>query len=149
MGYMLQVDMAGQDVLIPADQVQAVVRPGCIEPVPGVAADIVGIMTLRGQVLTVIDPAVRLGGRAGPVTGDAVAVVVCSGDHGYALLCDRADDVREVDDADIAPPPGGFSAAWRAASPGTAAVGMRRVAILCPGRFLRLFEAGDPACSPA
>lgn len=144
MAYMLHVDIAGQDVLIPADQVQAVVRADHVEPVPGVAADIAGVMTLRGQVLTVIDPAVRLCGRDARGAGEQVAVVVRSGDHGYALLCDRAEDVREVDEVDIAPPPPGFSAAWREAAVGTAPVGMRRVAILSPGRFLASFQAGQP-----
>ncbi len=148
MGYMLQVDIAGQEVLIPADQVQAVVRPGYIEPVPGVAPDIIGIMTLRGRVLTVIDPAVRLGGSVGSLH-EAVAVVVRWGEHGYALLCDRAAEVREVDDADLAPSPSGFSLTWQSVSLGTAQVGMRRLAVFSPGRFLTLFELGQTAGSPA
>ena len=146
MAFMLQLRIAGQPVLIDADLVQAVIRVGRLHPVPAVAADVAGLITLRGAVITVIDPAVMLAGeRSPPAEQERVAIVVRLDGHAYALLCDAAEEVFELAGDGFDPPPPGLAPAWARVATGTAVAEGRRLAVIDPLRLVPQPAAALPA----
>ena len=90
---------------IPVEQVQEVVRPQPITPVPLAPKVVRGLINLRGQILTAIDLRFRLGlGEPGD-PGKLMNVVVRTGDSPVSFLVDEIGEVLDVDeDAFEAPP---------------------------------------------
>lgn len=86
---------------LPILAVQEVLRDADIEPVPGATPHVLGVLNLRGNVVTVIDLRVRLGLPATPADGDSRIVVVEHRDESFGLLVDRIADVRKIIDAAI------------------------------------------------
>ncbi|GAB4247296.1 chemotaxis protein CheW [Deferrisoma sp.] len=86
-------------------RVQEINRQVEATPVPLAPDYVVGVMNLRGRVVTVMDPARKLGlGDTAP--GEETRnVIVQSGEEPVGLLVDRVADVVEVDPAALAPPP--------------------------------------------
>lgn len=138
MPFMLQVRIADQPVLIDAEDVQAVIQIDRLYPVPVVSGEIAGLITLRGAVITVVDAGAMLGGTRQPTGDGGVAVVVRLDGHGYALLCDSADEVFELAAGAMDPPPAGLDPAWRRVTVGIAMVGGGRLAIIDPLRLVPL-----------
>ena len=91
----------GVDVL----EVQEIIRPAALTPVPQAPPAVAGILNLRGQIVTVLDLGRRFG--AGPVAGGPSAriVVVRDGEESVGLLFDRVGDVITVSAGDRQPPP--------------------------------------------
>lgn len=67
-----------------------------IEPVPGAAAEVLGVINLRGTVVTVIDLRRRLGVAAAAADADTRIVVIEQEGERFGLLVDRVADVRKV-----------------------------------------------------
>jgi purine-binding chemotaxis protein CheW len=76
--------------------VQEVVRLQQITPVPLAAAEIAGLINLRGEVLTAIDLRIRLGLPPADGTREPVNVVVRVDDEPVSLLVDEIGGVLEV-----------------------------------------------------
>lgn len=93
----------------PLAEVSEVIRTGELTPVPGAAADVLGIRHLRGRIVPVLDGRLRLGLPKLPAADpERVRVVMLS--HGAHLVGLRVDDVGELlhtEGEDIAPPPPG------------------------------------------
>jgi len=90
---------------IPVAQVQEVVKPQPITPVPLAPTVIRGLINLRGQILTALDLRYRLG--LGDL-GDPHAlmnVVVRTGDSPISFLVDEIGDVVEVQEDTFEAPP--------------------------------------------
>jgi purine-binding chemotaxis protein CheW len=81
---------------IPVEQVQEIVRPQPITPVPLAPRVVRGLINLRGQILTAIDLRRRL--NAPERLGDQLPlnVVVRTADGALSLLVDEIGDVVEV-----------------------------------------------------
>jgi purine-binding chemotaxis protein CheW len=81
---------------IPVEQVQEVVRPQPITPVPLAPRVVRGLINLRGQILTAIDLRRRL--NVPESLGDQLPlnVVVRTADGALSLLVDEIGDVVEV-----------------------------------------------------
>lgn len=90
---------------IPVEQVQEVVRPQPITPVPLAPKVVRGLINLRGQILTAIDLRHRLGlGEHGDQT-KLMNVVVRTDEAPVSFLVDEIGEVLDVDeDAFEAPP---------------------------------------------
>jgi purine-binding chemotaxis protein CheW len=77
--------------------------------VPMMPAFVRGIVNLRGAVVPVIDLAVRLGRAAAPVTKKTCIVIVETRTNdlaqAFGLLVDAVNEVIEIADSEIAPPP--------------------------------------------
>lgn len=104
----------GIDVL----QVREIVRPQPITMVPLAPPAIRGLINLRGQIVTAIDPRRRLNlaERESRVTKPAAAPlnVVVNTDEGWiSLLVDEIGDVLTLPDEDFEPPPRTMSAESR------------------------------------
>lgn len=93
----------------PLDEVSEVIRDGELTPVPGAAADLLGVRHLRGRIVPVMDGRLRLGLPALPAADPASVRVVMLSQAGQRVGL-RVDAVGELlcsDGLDIAPPPPG------------------------------------------
>ncbi len=94
-------ELAGQLYGVPILAVQEVLATAEIEPVPGTAREVLGVINLRGQIVTVIDLRLRLGlpsagaGAAGPL------VVFDGATETLAARVDRVTHVRRIPDPAI------------------------------------------------
>lgn len=92
---------------LPLDRVRRVVRALAVAPLPGAAAELLGLAEFGGEPLPVLDLATLIGAGAGATAELPVTVVVSAGPDGASelagLLADAALDVAEVPPA----PPGG------------------------------------------
>lgn len=85
-------------------QVQEILRYSEIAPVPGAPAYVLGIINLRGNVVTVIDTRARFGLEPCDVTDNTRVVVIESEKQVIGILVDSASEVvylkeSEIDDA--------------------------------------------------
>lgn len=77
-------------------QVQEVLRVTEIAPVPGAPNYVLGIINLRGNVVTVIDTRIRLGLSTAEVT-DATRIVIIEGSrHVVGILVDCVSEVVDL-----------------------------------------------------
>jgi purine-binding chemotaxis protein CheW len=93
--------LAGESYGINVMQVQEVLRVSEIAPVPGAPHYVLGIINLRGNVVTVIDTRVRLGLPAAEVT-DATRIVIIEGSrHIVGILVDCVAEVVDLRASDV------------------------------------------------
>lgn len=90
---------------IPIDQVDEIHHPLDLTPVPHAPPCVRGVMNLRGEVVTVIDPRVLLGYQPAVVTRQTCNMVVRWGGERVGLLVDCIGDVVSVGREGIEPPP--------------------------------------------
>ncbi|MEO6198534.1 MAG: chemotaxis protein CheW [Sphingomicrobium sp.] len=94
---LLVVTIAGEQVALPADAVEAVVELDTLIPVPRAAPHVAGLSALRSRVLTVIDCMRSLDlGMTDCSDGIREAAVVELDGHHYALIVDLVQDVIEA-----------------------------------------------------
>lgn len=88
-------DVGAHLVGIETRRIQEILRPQPITPVPLAPSAVRGLMSLRGQIVVVLDLRIRLGviGRDQP---DAFHVLVRMPEGPVSLLVDRVGDVVEV-----------------------------------------------------
>lgn len=92
----------------PLAQVSEVIRVGELTPVPGAAADLLGVRHLRGQIIPVMDGRRRLGlpPRPDDQQGNVRVVILTYGSHCVGLRVDGVGELLEpAADAVAAPPP--------------------------------------------
>ncbi|HET7492658.1 MAG TPA: chemotaxis protein CheW [Bradyrhizobium sp.] len=96
---------AGQLFGLPIECVQDVFTLGKITPVPLAGREIVGVLNLRGRILTVIDLASRLA-LYGATDADANMVIgIERGLESFGVLVDRVGEVLSLSDDDREPAP--------------------------------------------
>ena len=94
---LLVVPIAGEQVALPAEAVEAVVELDTLIPVPRAAPHVAGLSALRSRVLTVIDCMRSLDlGVTDCSDGIREAAVVELDGHHYALIVDQVLDVVEA-----------------------------------------------------
>ncbi|MEQ1439308.1 chemotaxis protein CheW [Fontimonas sp. SYSU GA230001] len=86
---------------LPILAVQEVLRDVEIEPVPGATQHVLGVLNLRGNVVTVLDLRVRLGLPSAPADADTRIVIVEHDGESFGLRVDRVADVRKIIDGAI------------------------------------------------
>ena len=77
-------------------QVQEVLRVTEIAPVPGAPHYVMGIINLRGNVVTVIDTRARLGLSARDLDDSSRVVIIEAGKHVVGILVDSVAEVIEL-----------------------------------------------------
>lgn len=82
-------------------QVQEVLRVSEIAPVPGAPAYVLGIINLRGNVVTVIDTRTRFGLPAREVDDASRIIVIESEKQVVGILVDAVAEVVELRESDI------------------------------------------------
>ena len=77
-------------------QVQEVLRVSEIAPVPGAPHYVLGIINLRGNVVTVIDTRIRLGLTTSEVTDSTRIVIIEGAKHVVGILVDCVSEVVDL-----------------------------------------------------
>ena len=114
---------------LPVERVREIVRLRPITPMPRVPAAVRGVLSLRGEIVQVIDLRLRLGLAPSQNESPRRRIVVLHGEDGQmtGLLVDRVSEVLRLRDEDLRPPTGRDAEA---------------VAALAPqdGRFVSVFD---------
>lgn len=88
-----------------AASVQEVIRLGRVTPVPHAPPEVLGVLNLRGKIVTLLDTGILLG--AGPTrpNSESRVVLLDSGGESVGLLVDRVGEVIEAvtDDLEALP----------------------------------------------
>ena len=103
---------------VEVESVQEVLREQAMTRVPLAPAAIVGLINLRGQIVTAIDLRRRLGFPPRPVGQPAMNVVVESEGEGISLLVDEAGEVVQAGQDSYEAAPESLSAEARELVPG-------------------------------
>lgn len=93
--------LCGETYGVDVMQVQEVLRHTEIAPVPGAPAYVIGIINLRGNVVTVIDTRHRFGLEPGDVTDNTRIVVIEADKHVVGILVDSVAEVVYLRQSEI------------------------------------------------
>jgi len=102
---------------IDVDRVQEVLADPEITEVPLTDHAVVGLLNLRGQIITVVDGRARLGIAAGDAPGRTHVILYAEGES-VSLVVDVDDEVVEIDESTIEAVPSTVSETIRAAATG-------------------------------
>ncbi len=95
--FQLDKEMYGVNVM----QVREVLRYTDIAPVPGAPAYVLGIINLRGNVVTVIDTRMRFGLATADITDSTRIMIIESDKQVIGILVDSVAEVVDLNTADI------------------------------------------------
>jgi len=90
--------LAGNPYCVPLESVMEILRQESVVPAPVAMRDVVGVISLRGEVIPVVDLRARLGLSTDRRAAKRRVVVVQYGRRLYGLL---VDEVSEIGDAPI------------------------------------------------
>ncbi|CAH1672875.1 Positive regulator of CheA protein activity (CheW) [Hyphomicrobiales bacterium] len=114
----------GEQLLgLPIGRVQDVFITSRITAVPGAPGEIVGLLNLRGRIVTAICLRRRLGkavaaGPGAPDTGELTAIGIDHGGEAYALIVDAVGEVIRLDRSTLDPLPVHLDRVWAALATG-------------------------------
>ena len=93
--------LEGETYGINVMQVQEVLRYSEIAPVPGAPDYVLGIINLRGNVVTVVDTRARFGLSEGEITDHSRVVIIESEQHVIGMLVDSVAEVVYLKQSEI------------------------------------------------
>ncbi len=96
--HVLMVRVRGESFGIPTSEVIEVIRAVAVKPLPGAPTVISGVINVRGEIIVVMDPAVRFGHPETPVSPDDNFVLTRAGRRTLAIRVEAADDLTKIDD---------------------------------------------------
>jgi len=104
---LLRVEVAGAPYALPIERVREIVRLRPITPIPRVSPIVLGVISLRGEIVQVLELRQALGAGSAP-PGRRARIVVMHGDEGEVagLLVDAVTEVMRVAESDLSEPPG-------------------------------------------
>jgi len=82
-------------------QIREVLRYSTIAPVPGAPHFVLGIINLRGSVVTVIDTRIRFGLAAGTISDSTRIVILETASHTIGILVDSVAEVVYLNQSEI------------------------------------------------
>ncbi len=85
--------------------VQEVIRLAPVTPVPYAPAEVMGIVNLRGKIVTIVDLGLRLGFPKAVAGPDSRIFIIEDRNEFIGLLVDRVDEVVEMEHDQWQPPP--------------------------------------------
>ena len=97
--------LAGEQYGVGIEHIVEIVRPRATTRVPNAGSSVVGIISLRGLIVTVVDVRARLHHPPAPAGADARVIVVEQGGETLGFQVDRVLRVVKLDAAAIAPHP--------------------------------------------
>jgi purine-binding chemotaxis protein CheW len=80
-----------------ATEVQEVIRLGPVTPVHYAPEEVLGIMNLRGKIVTVVDLGLRIGFARAQAGSDSRIFIIEDENEFIGVLVDRVDEVLEVE----------------------------------------------------
>ena len=93
--------LAGETYVVNVMQVQEVLRHTEIAPVPGAPSYVLGIINLRGNVVTVIDTRHRFGLEPGEIADNTRIVIIEAEKHVVGILVDSVAEVVYLRQSEI------------------------------------------------
>ncbi|ACR11840.1 chemotaxis protein CheW [Teredinibacter turnerae] len=93
--------LAGETYGVNVMQVQEVLRYSEIAPVPGAPSYVIGIINLRGNVVTVIDTRERFALPPGEITDNTRIVIIEADSHVVGILVDSVAEVVYLRQSEI------------------------------------------------
>jgi len=136
--------LGAEEYAIAIERVREVVKAPPITEVPRAPAHILGVVTVRGEVVAVVDPRLRFGLPAGPVAdGEARIVIVDAGDGACGLQVDRVASVVRLRPGSIEPCPQGIAGQSSEFLAGIGREGDRLFTVLDLGALLRRAPARE------
>jgi purine-binding chemotaxis protein CheW len=94
-----------------AGGVQEVIRLGAVTAVRNAPKEVLGIINLRGRIVTVLDVGLKLGFARVPIGPDGRIFVIEDRNEFIGLLVDRVGEVVEIEGARLEAPPANVSPA--------------------------------------
>lgn len=104
-GSYVLLELAGAFYGVRSADVQQLDMVGSITPVPNAPAYVSGVVSVRGEVIPVVDLRVRFGFPPVEPGPRSRLLVVRNGGRTVALLVDTARSFAHIDDSSIEPPP--------------------------------------------
>jgi purine-binding chemotaxis protein CheW len=112
------------------EPVQEVVRVGAVAPVRGAPPHVVGIMNLRGSIVTIIDLRSRMGLGPAEMTDDARILIVAWAGEQVGLLIERETGTADYELADVKLAPENVRGTFGSMLSGVFSTGGKLVALL-------------------
>jgi purine-binding chemotaxis protein CheW len=136
-----------EEYAVPIEHVREVLKPPAVTEVPRAPAHVLGVVTVRGEVVAVCDPRRRLDLPGAPAQGaKARLVVVDAGEGPCALLVDAVANVVRVPRDGLEPCPQGLGGGAAECLAGIGRDGNRLFTAL---DLVALLRRGAPARAPA
>jgi purine-binding chemotaxis protein CheW len=132
----VSITVAGQHFGIPVLQVQDVLGPQRITPIPLAPPEVAGSLNLRGRIVTAIDLRTRLRLPKLPDGEVGMSVVVDHGGELYSILVDAVGEVLSLDASAQQRNPPTLDPAWREVSSGIYRLDATLMVILNVARVL-------------
>jgi purine-binding chemotaxis protein CheW len=105
LSWLLCFELAGTPYALPVERVRGIVRVPPVTPMPRVPQEVLGVISLRGEIVQVVDLRRRLGLAEAPSSRASRVVIVHGGDGRAAgLLVDRVSEVLSVGEDALRPP---------------------------------------------
>lgn len=86
---------------LPLSCVREILKVPSVTPVPRAPREVLGIVSVRGQVTTLIDLRQRLKVQVAPLSPRTRVLLVDQGDEILGLLCDRVDQVHRLSENEV------------------------------------------------
>jgi purine-binding chemotaxis protein CheW len=93
--------VANETYALPLSCIREIMRVPSVTPVPRAPREVLGIISVRGQVTTLIDLRQRLRVQAAPVSSRTRVLLVDQGDEIMGLLCDRVQQVHRLSEKEV------------------------------------------------
>ncbi len=126
-----------EEYAVAVERVREVMKSPPITEVPRAPSHVLGVITVRGEVVAVLDPRSRLGLPAGAPSGDRRVVIVDAGEGSCGLLVDRVASVVRLRAGTIEPCPQGIGGAHADCLAGIGREESRIFTVLDLGALLR------------
>jgi len=105
---LLCVRVDGTPYAVPIENVREIVRVRPITPIPRTASEVRGVISLRGEIIQVIDLRLRLRLEpAAPARSNRIVVVQVEDGRAAGVLVDEVREVLRVSESAIGSPPAG------------------------------------------
>jgi purine-binding chemotaxis protein CheW len=130
--------LGAEEYAVAIERVREVVRAPPVTEVPRAPAHILGVVTVRGEVVAVVDPRQRLGlPQAPPAEGEGKIVIVDAGEGPCGIHVDRVASVVRLRPGSIEPCPQGIAGPRGEYLAGIGREGDRLFTVLDLGALLR------------
>ncbi|HEY6099772.1 MAG TPA: chemotaxis protein CheW, partial [Anaeromyxobacter sp.] len=130
--------LGNEEYAVAIERVREVMRSPPITEVPHAPPHVLGVVTVRGEVVAVFDPRRRLGlPGAAPASGRGRVVIVDAGEGPCGLLVDAVASVVRLRPGSIEPRPQGIGGVSAECLAGIGRQGDRLFTVLDLGAFLR------------
>lgn len=94
---------------IPIHDIALIIQDTAITPIPNAPGFLLGILSLRGKIVSIVDAAKRLQLRRRDAAEQGKIIVLDMGADQFGMLVDAIEQLVEVDLSTLEPPPEGFT----------------------------------------